>query len=1018
MGNPKGLLIIFVRSGRMRSLKRKMRKVLCSHIFLLSLQHDNNQWILNYKVLQHKTTMAIRFLMMLVFLVLSLTDMKAQSGEDDGLTVSGNVYDAELKEPMVQATVQLFRQRDSTFVGGTVTDLRGNFSVEAPTNGIFKLRISSVGYQTIEREVTLRRNQSQELGTLLMSSESVMLQEAVVTGRAAQVIVKKDTLVYNPDAYRTPEGSPIEELIKRIPGAEVDEDGNITINGRAVKKILLDGKEFMLGDVESALKNIPLNIIQNMKFYEQQSDQARITGIDDGEKETVLDFTIKKGMNRGYMTNLDVAGGTEHRYASRGMASSFTDNTRLVILGNFNNKDENAGWWNRRGLNARKMLGANLNYDDGEKLKMDANLRWNHRDGDNINENASENFYSETNRTFSNSYSKNMTRSNNWWGNVRVEWKPDTLTNILFRANGNIGTSDGTTTSASATFDADPYLYTADPLASLEPSGPLAPYIVNHNRSANLTYGENKNTWAMLQLYRRLNPRGRSITLRVEGSLGDSKNRNSSNNEVFLHRIKNQAGRDSTYFTARYSTTPSDNKGYVLSFLYSEPLWKGAHLQANYELRYNENKSDRLTYDFSRMPANPFTNILPEYREWDSWIGGLEPLDDYLDRNLSRYSEYKNYTHNIRLTLRHKQEEYDYNVGFLVQPQRSNFIQDYRGVYVDTVRNVTNLTPTFDFHYKFSDQENIWIQYRGDTRQPEMSQLLDITDDSNPLYITKGNPGLKPQFTNSLNVYYKNYIQRYKRSVVFYVNYRHIRNSISNMVRYNPETGGSISQPENINGNWNVNGGFSLNTALDSAAHWNVGTDTRLRYNNYVSYVAQQQADAAKNTTKTTNINERLTASYRNDWLEVALDGQVNYQHSRNELQPSADLDTWQFTYGGQFLVRLPWDFEVSMNLHERSRRGYNDASMNTNELLWNGQISKPFLKNKSLIVALNFYDLLGQQSNYERWVNATGRSDTRYNSINSYAMLHIRYRLNMFGGKIDTEGRYDKKWGNRDQRR
>ena len=962
--------------------------------------------------------MAIRFLMTLTLLVLSVTGIKAQSGEDEGLTVSGNVFDAELKEPMVQATVQLFRQRDSTFVGGTVTDLRGNFSVEAPTNGIFKLKISSVGYQTIEREVTLRRNQSQELGTLLMSSESVMLQEAVVTGRAAQVIVKKDTLVYNPDAYRTPEGSPIEELIKRIPGAEVDEDGNITINGRAVKKILLDGKEFMLGDVESALKNIPLNIIQNMKFYEQQSDQARITGIDDGEKETVLDFTIKKGMNRGYMTNLDIAGGTQHRYASRGMASSFTDNTRLVILGNFNNKDENAGWWNRRGLNARKMLGANLNYDDGDRLKMDANIRWNHRGGDNVNENASENFYSEKNRTFSNSYSKNMTRSNNWWGNVRIEWKPDSLTNILFRANGNTGTNDGTTTSASATFDADPYLYTADPLATLDPSGPLGPYIVNHNRGENLTYGENKNTWAMLQLYRRLNPRGRSVTLRFEGSMGDSENRNASNNEVFLHRVKNQQGQDSTYFTARYSTTPSDNKGYVLSFLYSEPLWKGAHLQANYELRYNENKSDRQTYDFSRLPVNPFANIEAEYREWDPWIGGLMPLDDYLDRNLSRYSEYKNYTHNIRLTLRHKQEEYDYNVGFLVQPQRSNFIQDYRGVYVDTVRTVTNLTPTFDFHYKFSDQENIWIQYRGDTRQPEMSQLLEITDDSNPLYITKGNPGLKPQFTNSLNVYYKNYIQKYKRSVVFYVNYRHIRNSISNMVRYNPETGGSISQPENINGNWNVNGGFTLNTALDSAAHWNVGTDTRLRYNNYVSYVAQQQADAAKNTTKTANVNERLTASYRNDWLEIALDGQVNYQHSRNELQPSADLDTWQFTYGGQFLVRLPWDFEVSMNLHERSRRGYNDASMNTNELLWNGQISKSFLKSKSLIVALNFYDLLGQQSNYERWVNATGRSDTRYNSINSYAMLHIRYRLNMFGGKIDTEGRYDKKWGNRDQRR
>lgn len=958
--------------------------------------------------------MAIRHIMTLVLLLLSMASMMAQSGEDQGLTVSGNVHDAELKEPMVQATVQLFRKRDSTFVGGTVTDLRGNFSVEAPANGVYKLKISSVGYQSIEREVTLRRNQSQEMGMLLMSPESVMLKEAVVTGRAAQVIVKKDTLVYNPDAYRTPEGSPIEELIKRIPGAEVDEDGNITINGKAVKKILLDGKEFMLGDVETALKNIPVNIIQNMKFYDQQSDQARITGIEDGEKETVIDFTIKKGMNRGFMTNLDLAAGTEHRYASRGMGSSFTDKTRFVILGNFNNKDENAGWWNRRGLNSRKMLGTNLNYDDGDKLKIDASVRWNHRGGDNLNENASENFYSETSRTFSNSYSQSYSRSNNWWGNVRVEWKPDTLTNILLRANGSIGTNDGTGKSASATFDADPYLYVEDPLNSL---APLAPYLVNHNNSANLSYGENKNTWAMLQFYRRLNPRGRNITLRVEGNLGDNKDRSVSNNEVFLHRVKNQYGQDSTYFTARYNTTPSDNKGYVLSVLYSEPLWKGAHLQANYELRYSQNKSDRQTYDFSRMPVNPFASVVPEYREWDPWLGGISPLDDYLDRNLSRYSEYKNYTHNIRLTLRHWQEEYDYNVGFLVQPQHSNFVQDYRGVYVDTVRNVTNLTPTFDFHYKFSDQQNIWVHYRGDTRQPEMTQLLDITDDSNPLYITQGNPGLKPQFTNSLNVYYNNYIQKYKRSIVFYVNYRHIRNSISNMVRYNPVTGGSISRPENINGNWNVNGGFTFNTALDSAAHWNVGADTRIRYNNYVSYVAQYLADAAKNTTKTTNINERLTASYRNNWLEVSLDGQLNYQHSRNELQPSADLDTWQFNYGGQFLVRLPLDFEVSMNLHEHSRRGYNDASMNTNELIWNGQISKPFLKNKSLIVALNFYDLLKQQSNYERWVNATGRSDTRYNSINSYAMLHVRYRLNMFGGKIDTEGRYDKKWGNRDQR-
>ena len=961
-------------------------------------------------------------ILMLSLWGLAILGIQAQP-EDRGLTVSGNVQDAELKEPMVQATVQLFRQRDSTFVGGTVTDLRGNFSVEAPVNGIYRLKVSSIGYQPIEREVTLRRNQSVDLGDLLMATETVMLREAVVTGRAAQVIVRKDTLVYNPDAYRTPEGSPIEELIKRIPGAEVDEDGNITINGKVVKKILLDGKEFMLGDVETALKNIPVNIIQNMKFYDQQSDQARITGIEDGEKETVIDFTIKKGMNRGFMTNLDLAGGTQHRYASRGMGSVFTDKTRFVLMGNLNNKEENAGWWNRRGLNARKMLGTNLNYDDGEKLKMDASVRWNHRDGDNQNENASENFYSETSRTFSNSRSKSLSRSDNWNGNIRIEWKPDTLTNLLMRANGSIGKNDGTSTSASATFDADPYLYSEDPLVSL---APLAPYLVNSNNGASLSYGENKNAWAMLQFYRRLNPRGRNITLRVEGSLGDNENRSTSNNEVMLHRVHNAAGQDSTYFTARYNTTPSDNQGYVLSALYSEPLWKGAHLQTNYELRYNRNKSDRQTYDFSHLPLDPFTGIDPEYREWDPWIGdngqwtmvnGQWSMDNYLDRNLSRYSEYKNYTHNIRITLRHWQKEYDYNIGFLVQPQHSNFIQDYRGVYVDTVRNVVNLTPTLDFHYNFSDQQSIRLTYRGDTRQPDITQLLDITDDSNPLYITQGNPGLKPQFTNSLNVYYNNYIQKYKRSIVLYGNYRHIRNSISNLVRYNAETGGSLSRPENINGNWNADGGLNFSTALDSAAHWNIGSDTRVRYNNYVSYVAQNRADAAKNTTRTTNLNQRLNASFRNDWLEVMLDGNVNYQHSRNELQPNADLDTWRFSYGGQIMLRLPIGLEISTNLHENSRRGYNDPSSNTNELIWNGQISKTFLKSKTLIVALNFYDLLAQQSNYERWVNATSRSDTRYNSINSYAMLHVRYRLNMFGGKVDTEGRYDKKWGNSDRR-
>ena len=251
----------------------------------------------------------------------------------------------------------------------------------------------------------------------------------------------------------------------------------------------------------------------------------------------------------------------------------------------------------------------------------------------------------------------------------------------------------------------------------------------------------------------------------------------------------------------------------------------------------------------------------------------------------------------------------------------------------------------------------------------------------------------------------------------------------------------------NINGNWNVGTSIMFNTALDSEKHFNLMNFANINYSNNVGYMSTNVSGLAamdiyrddnptkvdmdkvfrnvpleKSTTKNTNLNDNLRLNYRNDFgesgtYEIGLNSGFNYQHARNKLQTNANVDSWTFNYGGNFNITFPWNMSLSTDISEQCRRGYSDESMNTNELIWNGQLSKSFLRNKSLIVALNFYDLLGQQSNYERWVNATGRSDTQYNSVNSYAMLHVRYRLNMFGGKIDTEGRYDKKWGNRDQR-
>ena len=201
-----------------------------------------------------------------------------------------------------------------------------------------------------------------------------------------------------------------------------------------------------------------------------------------------------------------------------------------------------------------------------------------------------------------------------------------------------------------------------------------------------------------------------------------------------------------------------------------------------------------------------------------------------------------------------------------------------------------------------------------------------------------------------------------------------------------------------------------FNTAIDSAGLWTVNTFTNVRYNNYVGYLSlDNNSDSRKNTTKTAQIGEQLTASFRNSWLEVSLDGSLDYTHTRNLLQSQSNLDTWQFSYGGYVNVYLPWGTSLSSDIHQNSRRGYNDSSMNTNELVWNLQLSQSFLKGNALTVSLQFYDILRNQSNFSRVINAMQRSDTQYNSINSYAMLHAVYRINIFGGKSKSAARPDR---------
>jgi hypothetical protein len=944
-----------------------------------------------------------KHLLVLLMLIVSTTTF-AQTR-----LISGEIFDKSTQDPIMQATVQLLK-KDSTFIIGAISNEDGLFTITAPDNGDYLLKISSIGYKSLVRKIKVVDDKNLSMGKIPMTGDSHMLKGVTVTGQAAKVVLKEDTFVYNSSAYRTPEGSTVEELVKRLPGAEVSDDGTITINGKTVKKILVDGKEFMTGDTKTALKNLPTSIVDKIKAYDEKSDLARITGIDDGEESTVLDFGMKKGMNKGMISNIDLSLGTDSRYSEKLMAGIFQDNNRFMLFGSANNVNDmgfpgggGRGRFGsgRDGLTATKMIGANYNYELKNKLKLDASLRWNHSDGDAYTKSAIENFVGSS--AYENKIAQNYTRSNSWNGNMRLEWKPDSMTNIMFRPSFSWSTSDSRSHSFSAAFLSNPYLKVADPL-STESIISLAKdsAIVNTQEDNSISYSKTNNVKGMLQYNRKLNNMGRNFTLRADASYGKTDSESLSTNAAHLYLVQAADGLDSTYQTNRYNVTPSKNYSYSLQATYSEPLWRATFLQFSYKFTYNLNKSDRSTYDFSNLGENFFADVTPAYRGWDSYLSKLaNPYTSYLDDELSRSAEYKNYIHEINVMMRLIRQKYQLNFGVMVQPQSTKFTQDYQGVHVDTVRTVTNFSPTFDFRYRFSKVSNLRINYRGTTSQPSMTDLLDITDDSNPLNITKGNPGLKPSFTNKFRLFYNNYIQAHQRAIMANVNFSTTRNSISSKVTYDALTGGRTTQPENINGNWDANGVFMFNTAIDSTGFWNVNTFTNVGYNNYVGYLTlDQTSDSQKNTTRTLTLNERLAGSYRNEWLEIELDGSVRYIHARNKLQSSSDLDTWQFAYGATVNITLPWGMSLSTDLHENSRRGYDDASMNTNELVWNAQLAQSFLKGKPLSVTLQFYDILKQQSNLSRTINATRRSDVEYNSINSYAMLHVIYRMNLFGSK------------------
>ncbi len=995
----------------------------------------------NYEI---KTKKQIQEFMKRTFTLLLLAAFAGVAALAQTFRITGTVKNAQTGDPVEMATVQLM-QGDSTLVTGANTAVDGRFELKTKHAGRLRVKVSFVSFKPITRQVELsEKNDSVALGDILLESSGFSLGSALVTGTAARVEQKEDTTVFNASAYRVPEGSTLEALVKQLPGVEVGDDGSIKWNGKQVKEFLVNGKDFFKGDTKVAMQNLPTEWVNRIKAYDKASEYTEQTGIDDGEETTVLDIATKRALNESWITNLDLSYGTKDRYAENVFLSRFTDNSRISAYGRINNVNNRGfggpGWGGGGGLTTTKEAGADFTWENGKKkrepgrLELGGSVKYRSTDTDAVSTSNSETFLTAgSSRSFNNRHSQSLSSSTSFETNLKLQWSPDSMTTITFRPSFSHSNGDNSSESRTGTFNDDPYAIEnmANPLdsimlanvAAINPE--LAAIAVNRNRRQSLGSNQSNSVNGSLMVVRRFGNKGRNITLRANAGHSKGKNNSYSISDIYYFDTNRPSS-----FLNQYSTTPSMNWNYGVRLSYTEPLSKYWFAEARYDYGFRYNESNRSLYNLDLIDADtwgsvtnhPLIGTLPTPAEL-----AAEGIRD--DAN-SQYATYKTYDHRANVGVRYKDDKIRFNAGVDFNPQLTK-MEYNRPAQLDTVitRQVFNVSPQVRFRYKFSKTNRLDINYRGSASQPSMTDLLDVVNDSDPLSISMGNPGLKPSWSNSFRAMYHGYNTDRQQGIMGGIDGAMTSNSISTRIVYDENTGVRYTRPENISGNWNANGRFMFNTALGAAKLFNISTFTSVRYSNSVGYVSRYESTpggrallaaaptvrsasssfyneifsknpASKNVTRDLRVDENLNISYRTSWFDVGLLGSLNYQHARSKLQERSNLDTWSFAYGANANFNFDFGLSLSTDIRMNSRRGYSDKSMNTNELLWNAQIAQSFnLFKHRATVSLQFYDILQQQSNVSRTINAMSRTDSWNNAINSYCMLHFIYRLNIFGG-------------------
>ena len=889
------------------------------------------------------------------------------------LVVSNN---GEGQEVLPYTNILVLEAGDSTLVKGVMSDAGGNFrlSFHAKKESPYLLKVSYIGMKPEFRALNTGKTKI-HVGNIVLT-EGLELSEVVVTAPIKEVELVGDTTVINADAYRIPEGSNLEELVKKIPGLEYDrQNKTLVYNGLPIAEINVNGEAFFAGNHALALENLPADLVSRIKVYDKRSEMEKFMGIKTGEENYVLDLQTKKEFNGTLMTSVAAGKGNNKKKEAELISNFFkTGGENLSVIAKSGNRNMTSANKDNRQDN----VAVNFLKKFGKKIHLNGNVMYSNA----INGNEGTSYYEQYLKTgnryrYATSDRHNTNRMASTM--LSMKWNIDKMT--LLNLSGSFSAMKGTNGSDSrqATYNENPELDITAPFNGEENGQTENDIRVNGIRMNSRSTSANRQYFLNADLTRRLNEKGSSLGLTMQYSEGRGKNEAFSVSSTTYYQLQDEWGNDSVLYRNQYYDSPNRNRKFSLGLILTQPLHKSLRAQLSYKFRRENQNNDRNTYDLSRFFDG--TDDEPLY----TLPEGYEAA--YTD-SLSNRSRSHTTAHEVALHLNYTDRTWEINAGLSVVPERQSLDQKTGRMQADTLRTSVNYYPavTVLWHKK---KTRVQLSYEGDTKQPGLTELLTLTDNSDPLNITRGNPSLRPSYNQRVRLEARDT----KIGLNGDMTWANTVNSVTRAVTYNTQTGGIESYPVNVNGNWNARATVQYQKRIKR--RFSVTARTGASFSQNVSLINEgQQEMPERSTTHNTTLNANLRFGYQPQWGGFDLTGDWRFRHSTNLLRETGDY-TRDYRLGVNAYADLPGGIQLRSDVDYSFRNGTNITPGEDDQVVWNASLSWRFLKQKKAELSFYWADILSQKKNFTRSVSSSGLSERHTQQIGSWFMLSFKYRFN-----------------------